>query len=476
LVFVPRKLRLALLIVVVVAAIPAATARAAVRMPIGFYDDPSFRWATNPAVNLASAQKANASILHVLADWSSIAPTRPKSALNGNDKAYHLSDLDSLVRSAQQYGMQVLLTIAETPTWANGGQTPNHPPTNLGDLTAFAQMLATRYNGAHRGFGVVNMFSVWNEPNLEQFLTPQFDGNTIVSPDIYAKLFMAAYKGIKQGNPHALVAAGETSNRGHNHPTSGSDSVAPATFAHVLSQVAPKLPFDAWATHPYPSIGPSIGPTQRVSYPNVEFSTLFRFGASLKHWFHRRVPIWVTEYGEQTAPAAKLDGPIGYSKQAADVKKALELAQANPYVEMFIWFIFRDSTPLGEPGGTWSSGVENKSGVKKPAYAAFAGEAKKLVGMSQYVSPGKAFPVTLRVPIMGYRNAAGKRIGLLYKVYSGSKLVASGDPQTKIQADGTITFTVAFNPAKGKSYTMTTLASDASDFTEAQTVALLPSP
>ena len=86
-------------------------------------------------------------------------------------------------------------------------------------------MLAARYNGTHPGFGVVTRFSVWNEPNLEQFLTPQFEGTKIVSPATYAKLYMAAYNGIKAGNPHALVAAGETSNRGRNKPDPGlSDS------------------------------------------------------------------------------------------------------------------------------------------------------------------------------------------------------------------------------------------------------------
>src|SRR6202012_4589046 len=113
---------------------------------------------------------------------------------------------DTMMESAQRYGFEVLLTISGTPKWANGGQTPNHPPTNLANLTQFAQMIATRYNGSHPGLGAVSPFAVWNEPNLQLFLTPQYVGNTIVSPGIYARLYMAAYKGIKKGNPNALVA------------------------------------------------------------------------------------------------------------------------------------------------------------------------------------------------------------------------------------------------------------------------------
>ena len=80
-------------------------------------------------------------------------------------------------------------------------------------------MLAARYNGSRPGAGVVTLFSVWNEPNLGQYLTPQFQGEKIVSPAEYVKLFMAAYTGIKAGDPNAVVAAGETSNRGRNMPT-----------------------------------------------------------------------------------------------------------------------------------------------------------------------------------------------------------------------------------------------------------------
>ena len=53
----PRKLRFAFLTVVVVLAVPAATAHAVARMPVGFFDDPSFRWSTQTAENLASAKE-----------------------------------------------------------------------------------------------------------------------------------------------------------------------------------------------------------------------------------------------------------------------------------------------------------------------------------------------------------------------------------------------------------------------------------
>ena len=103
--------------------------------------------------------------------------------------------------TALRYDLRVLLTISGTPPWANGGKSPNYPPTNLNDLTQFAHMLAARYNGSRPGAGVVTLFSVWNEPNLSQYLTPQFRGDKIVSPAEYVKLFMAAYTRDQGGRP-----------------------------------------------------------------------------------------------------------------------------------------------------------------------------------------------------------------------------------------------------------------------------------
>ncbi|HEY7536941.1 MAG TPA: glycosyl hydrolase [Gaiellaceae bacterium] len=422
-------------------------------MPVGFFDDPSFRWAQRPTVNLSSAQKAHASIIHVLADWSQIAKTKPASPLNGDDPAYDLSDLDAIVETAPRYNMQILMTISGTPKWANGGKTPNVPPTNLGNLTQFAHMLAARYNGLRPGFGAVSRWSIWNEPNLELFLKPQFQGSRIVSPQIYAKLYLAGYRGIKAGNPLADVAIGETSNRGRNKPLAGvSGSVAPATFAYLLSRANPRLPFSAWATHPY-ATDPWLPPNQKVAYPNVTMTRLEQFGKSLEQWFNRRVPIWVTEYAHQTKP--EFPAGVTRAQQAANAKLALQMAAANPYVEMFIWFILRDSTEL-----TWRSGLITKTGTKKPAYFTFSGEAKKIDGQSQIVVPGKNPTIKVDVPYLTWYNAPGARVGITYRVYDGKKLLYVGQPTAKLAPDQTVSFVAKFRPVKGKTYSVLADISD----------------
>src|SRR5439155_7962606 len=133
-----------------------------------------------------------------------------------------------------------------------------------------------------------------------------------------------AYAGIKAGNPSAKVAIGETSARGRDKKLKGvSDAIAPGTFARLLGQVK-GLKFDAWAHHPYPT-SPNLPPMQKVRYPNVTLSTLKQFESDLKRWYHRAVPVWITEYGHETKPAEPHG--VSYAIQAAWAKQALTFAK-----------------------------------------------------------------------------------------------------------------------------------------------------
>jgi Cellulase (glycosyl hydrolase family 5) len=464
---VQRTLRFAVLAAVVLLAAPAASVTAASRMPIGFFDDPSFRWSRTVASNLLAAQNAHASIIHVTVDWSQVAPKRPKNPLNGNDPAYRISDIDALVRDAGRYGLEVMINITGAPKWTNGGQTPNHPPRNVNDLKKFAQMLAVRYNGKTKR-GLVSRWSFWNEPNLQLFLTPQFVGKKIVSPQTYLRLYKAAYAGIKAGNRNALVAVGETSNQGRDHPSSGSGSVAPATFARLLAQLDPNLRFDAWATHPYPT-RPNLPPTQKVRYPNVTLTRIDQFGQDLQKWFHHRVPIWVTEYAEQTKP--EYPPGVSYSQQAADAKTALRMAAASPFVEMFVWFTIRDSA------ATWQSGLIRANGKKKPSYSAFANSAKVFSGQSQIVRPGRSPVIKVYVPFIAYHDTPGTIVGVTYRVFNSGKLVAVGQPRARLSfSDRSVSFVAKFTPQAGKDYTVTTDVNDPNGWHEKHTIALTTPP
>ena len=443
-----------LLAAAVAAAVGSPRAVAAQRMPIGFMDDPTLRWSPNAPQELDRVAATHASIVRTIANWSQIAPRRPARATNPFDPAYRLGDLDQLVRNAQQRGLVVMITIWGTPTWANGGKRPNVAPRRPSDLTNFARALASRYSGRYQDYPYVGRWSIWNEPNLGIFLSPQFGrGGAIVSPATYATLYQAGYKGIKAANPHALVAIGETSNQGRDHPLPGvNDSVAPATFARLLAQHR-GLKFDAYATHPYPT-RPNLAPAQKVLWPNVTLSRLPQFETSIDTWFHRaNIPVWITEYGYETKPGQ----PFGVTPatQAAYLSKVLAQLRADQHVHMFIWFIFRDS-----PTSAWHSGLLGSSGAAKPAYRTFSSIAARTAGVSKTVLPGVAPLVDVALPGLASTSSPGASIAVTYRVLLGSRVVTSGSATTRLQPTQGITFRTPFRPAAGKTYELRILATD----------------
>ena len=427
----------ALVLVAAVLALATGSASAEERMWIGFHDDPVLRYGENRLAELDKVRAANATIVRTLVEWRSVAPTRPRSAADGFDPSYRFADLDEFVRNAQERGMEVLMTIWGTPTWANGGKGPMYLPTRMADFQNFTRALATRYSGRRPGYPFVRFYGIWNESNLGNFLAPQFNAaGKIVSPAAYAKLAAAGYAGIKAGSPKALVAIGETSSNGKDKRKAGAtDSTTPGTFARLLAQANKRLKFDAWAQHPYP-VPVNQGPGQKVRYPNVAFSTLGRFESDLDKWFGRkRIPIWITEYGNETKPGEPKG--VTEAQQAAYVPQAIAFAKKDPRIPMFIWFVFRDSS-----GSPWQSGVYRANGAAKPAasrWAAAAKAADRLNG-KLVVKGGTANPlVVVNLRDMCTNNVAGATVGVSMRTFRGAASVQAAQTTTTLAFDCTIT-------------------------------------
>jgi hypothetical protein len=425
-------------------------------MWIGFHDDPVLRYDApdSKASEMETATKTNkATILRTLVTWANIAPTKPANASNPNDPAYNFNDLDDFVRNAQLQDAEVLMTIWGTPKWANGGKTPNFLPTSMSSFQNFAKAVATRYSGRTAGLPFVRFYGIWNESNLGQFLSPQFNSSgAIVSPAAYAKLAAAGYAGIKAGSPKALVAIGETSSNGKNKPKAGaSDSVRPGTFAEGVAKANKHLKFDAWAHHPYP-VPVNGKPTQKVLWPNVALTSLPRFETSLDSWFGRKnIPVWITEYGNETKPGE----PTGVTEaqQASYVSQAIAIAKKDPRVPMFIWLVMKDST-----GSLWQSGLYRKDGTAKPARAKFASAAGPLNATNTKLSikGGTRNPsVTVYLRAFCANNPVGARIGFTVVTKLGTKQLSVTQPQSTLAIDCTSAFRAAgLTVAKGKTYTL----------------------
>jgi cellulase (glycosyl hydrolase family 5) len=406
-----------------VTAAAATSASAADHMWMGFQDDPALRWQRGRAATFDRVQQFNASVVRTTVYWSRTAPRRPARPSNPFDRAYRFADLDEFVRNAATRGIAVMLTIWGTPRWANGGKSANVAPRRNADLTSFARAVAGRYDGTHRGIPAV------------LFLTPQYDKKgKPVSPRIYARLYRAAYAGIKAGNPKALVGIGETAPRGRSTrlgKAGTQETLAPQTFARLLAATRPKVRFDAWSHHPYSTLG--SGPNERVRYPNANLPMLPIFEQHLDSWFNREsTPIWVTEYGFQTKPGERKG--VAPARQAAYLRTAVAMARRMPFVKMFVWFIFRDDPTTG-----WQSGVLYRNGREKPAADVFPNLAAGVDGRNRVlmVQGGTRRPV-VEVPAFEFAARGGPRAKVFstVKAYSGGKLVSASQPPPAAAGNG----------------------------------------
>lgn len=454
-------------------AVPAATA--APKMWIGFEDEESMLFKPYRERMRERTGEAGMNIIRVQMLWWAVAPRRPDNPSSASDPTYNWEPYDELIKQAQRQGQEVMLAIYGTPAWAGPGR--NRPPSNLGELTAFARAVADRYSGRHPELPFVRFYGVWNEPNLSLFLLPQFDARgRSVSPSLYARLYRATYAGIKAGNPRALVAIGETSPRGRDRRRPGvSDTHSPGRFAELLSKQRPRLRFDAWAHHPYPTT-PRSSPRQIVRWPSVTLTMLPRFGQSLDRWFKRKnIPIWITEYGHETSP----EDPNGvpYATQAAYMEQAVNIARRNPRVQMFIWFVLRDHTD-----DNWQSGMLTPGGLEKPAFDRFSVLARLVDARDTIyrVKAARANPsLRFSALAMAYLSGVGGRVGLTYRVFRGATqsdqtLIAVGQPESRIDIDGWVTFRAGFTPRLGQTYVVRVEANDINGIRVQRTLTVIP--
>ena len=344
-------------------------------------------------------------------------------------------------------------------------------PRRLADFRAFAQAIASRYSGRHDNLPFVRFFSIWNEPNLNVFLTPQFDSKgRSVSPKNYAKLAAAGFAGVKAGNPLAQVAVGETSARGRDKHRKGvSDTHSPGRFAELVAKANKRLRFDAWSHHPYP-FNPNSAPSQVVKWPNVSLGSLPKLHKNLRTWFKRKdVSIWVTEYGHQTRPQDRFG--VTYSTQATYIKRSISLAQKFKFVSMFIWFVYQD-----DPGQPWESGLYTSSGAaKNPSPSRFSSTARPVDMRNSVYSfrRGTASPlVRLAARKFCVSNNAGALIDVSWRVTLNGNQVDTGEQQAALRSDCTLPVRLGLRVARGARYTATFTLGDGNGTAATRTLAI----
>ena len=459
-----RRIVRLVIVLSVLAGLSAPAAVAAERMWVGFHDDPSFRWVADRRRASRERSQTNATIMRLLVQWNLVAKTRPSSPTDSFDPAYNFDDIDEAVRAAQDNDQEVILTLSGTPRWANGGKNPNVMPQRVADFTSFARAIASRYSGRFEGYPFVRFYSIWNEPNLQLFLTPQFDARgRSVAPANYAKLAAAAYTGIKAGSRQAQVAIGETSARGSDKPTGLRPTHTPGKFAELVAKANPRLKFDAWSHHPYP-FNPNSPPTQRVRWPNVSLA----LASALRR---RAEEVVQAQVGADLDHGVRApDQPRGLARRSRTRSRPRTSSSRSRWCRatrsctMFIWFVYQD-----DQGQPWESGIYTRNGAPKGSSPArFTSEraaTRRAKRRSSLVPRGTLTPL-INVHTRRYcaNSSRGTPVGMTWRVFRGGRLINVGQQTAPLRNDCTIAarIRVTGGVARGTTYIVTFAMNNAS--------------
>lgn len=390
-----RRLRArTLLACAAVALVGAASAPAARALALGFSDGAYM--GSNAQAWYQRTVAAGADIVRLDIGWPvPDTPRRPAgfNARNPADPHYDFTRDDTAVKTATRMGLRVLAVFTGAPRWAEGPHRPagaapgSWRPDPLA-LEDYGAALAKRYSGkfpdpANPGHMLprVAAFQVWNEPNLNLYLSPQWSGRRAVAPGLYRSMLNAFYRGVKSVDRRAPVVTAGTAPFGD---PPGGQRIMPVDFWRGVLCLADgaggirktRCPnpahFDVFAHHPYSVGGPTHSALEAddVSIPDLGKLTRLlraaeRLGTALPR---KRHPLWITEVSYDSRPPDPNGVPI--AKQARWLEQALaELWRQG--AQAIFWNQVGDQPPIPDYASTVQSGVYYLDGRPKPALTAF---------------------------------------------------------------------------------------------------------
>ena len=288
-------------------------------------------WAADPALpyginaHLASGalldRVAAAGIAWVRVDfnWWMMEPARG---------TYDWARTDAVVADARARGLHLYATLAYTPAWANGGQSPNTPPVDPQDWYAFVFTTVSRYRGRIRHWGL------WNEPNLKHF----FSGSPAQYIDAILRVGAQA---VRDADPDGTVLGPELAQE---------DGWAAWLYA-VLDQAAEAL--DIVTMHSYQDTGHDVlqqlgGPGPPQPRPTVH--DVMRATGTVDK------ALWLTETGWNTADVSE-------EVQATNVEQVLAGVEGKASPDKVFFYQLVD-----EPGSPDEWGILRVDLSPKLAY------------------------------------------------------------------------------------------------------------
>jgi hypothetical protein len=332
------------------------------------------------------AVSSKAGIIRISVNWRTmVGSSPPATPTNPADPAYSFGNLDAAVRDARQRGLEVMLTVYGAPTWAEGKNRPSNVEAgawkpNPTRLQQFAQALARRYSGTFLGLPRVKFFEAWTEPNLKQYLAPQWKKKKPKSPARYRRMLNAFFAGVNAAQPSAKVVGGATAPFGD---PPGAVRMRPISFLRNMfcldkqlkaNKCGAKPHLDVLSHHPINFFtNPHRKPINKNDAPVANFKAVKRVMKAAERTNHVRPkgknhPLWATEILWYSDPPTRFGVPV--KTQAKWLEDALYLLWKQG-ASVAINFEIRDLKYDPRKPRLPYSGVFFHNGKKKPAYRAF---------------------------------------------------------------------------------------------------------
>lgn len=292
----------------------------------------------------------NSSLVRINLYWNQIAgQEEPEEPADPADPSYDWTIPDVAAREAEARGLEAVFTVVGAPRWAEG---PNPPPEdsyrvgswkpNPGKLGSFAEAAARRYSGEGELPGV-RYWEAWNEPNIPQYLAPQWQGGEPRSPALYREMLNSFYEAVKAVDPENVVIAAGTSPFGDEV---GGTRMRPYLFWRELlcledRELLAAQPdctgesgyarMDVYAHHPINAV-PGEGPTSPPPHPDdgvpANFGELTEIvraaegaGTILPEGLEREG--WASELWYESNPPERK--AVGLDRQARFMEQALQV-------------------------------------------------------------------------------------------------------------------------------------------------------
>jgi hypothetical protein len=453
--------------VAALATLGPATARAAHAQESMFQDDDHLIYAHTATVNhvLDVLQSLGVDRIRVTVKWSAIAPdplsrTRPAHFVATDPGAYpagNWAPYDRIVRLAEAHGIGVNFNVtAPGPLWAMKHGAPvakeaDHYAPSVPEFGEFVTALGTRYNGQYvppvsappkpKSGGLplpvplpipgvtnasgaaqtdatasdpaagpvprVHYWTIWNEPNVDGWLAPQWrtvSHRTVPNAPRLYREYVDAAVGSLYTTGHTpssdTILVGETAPEGYPHPTAYPET-EPMPFLRALYCVDdhyhalrgsgaavlgcptsggrkafvsahPGLFYAAgYAHHPYYFFFPPDFISSNTGF--VPIGNLSRLEGGLDRIFRlygigRKIPLYLTEYGYQTNPPDPFQ-VVSPAQQATYLNQADYIAWRDPRVKAVAQFLLYDAPP--PYASTFQTGLLYINGKQKPAFAAY---------------------------------------------------------------------------------------------------------